>query len=149
MQGDAAIRTSTQPVKANIFATMNFRRSSLLQLLRQERTPLAFLAGLSLLAQILVVALTLATTPAISSELGLLCQPSLAGKTPVTHHDPTDCTCGPLCSHGVKLLAIDGIAYPISKPSGDKEAESLGSEGDFPEFAPKGQGIRGPPLFSI
>ncbi|WP_150524393.1 hypothetical protein [Roseibium sediminis] len=120
-----------------------------MQLLRLERTPLAFLAGLSLIAQILVVALTLATTPAISSELGLLCQPSLNGKAPVSRHDPADCVCGPVCPHGAKLLATEAPRHLLAAPPAHDSAETCGSEGDLPGAARTGQGIRGPPLFSI
>lgn len=89
--------------------------------LRQERMPLAVLAALGLLAQVVVVTLSLALSPSSAQAFGMICQPSaleLDDRTRATH-DPGDCTCGPVCGHTAKVLATGaeddlGLRHTVS-----------------------------------
>jgi len=84
------------------------RRSQTLHRLHQERGPVAALAAMAVLMQVLVVSLTLALSPqAMAEGLGILCQPSSLedGTAPRATHDPANCTCGPICGHSGKIAA--------------------------------------------
>jgi hypothetical protein len=94
-------------------------RPTLMQLLRQERHPLAILALLAVGLRVTVIMVGLALSPeAAGSGLGLICQPSIgegerAPGSPA--HDPAHCICGPSCMHFGQqaVTAPNSSAWPL------------------------------------
>lgn len=85
--------------------------------MRTERTPLVLLAALGIVVQVLVISLGLATSPASADAIGQLCEPSkMEGTSPYGGHSDDTCVCGPVCPHGVKLLALPIHLAPAQVP---------------------------------
>ncbi|GGB51515.1 hypothetical protein GCM10011316_24420 [Roseibium aquae] len=130
---------------------MPMKRSQILQTLHLERRPLACLAALGLVLQVMVVSLTLALAPsAMADGLGMLCQPSALeeGSQPRATHDPANCICGPVCGHTGKITATATTSQPSEPPrvfGFVSWAEDHSSPSAFQHLA--GAGIRGPPAF--
>lgn len=130
-------------------------RPTLMQLLRQERHPLAILAALALGLRVTVIMVGLALSPEVAgSGLGLICQPSASeGETVPSSpiHDPAHCICGTSCAHPGQLAgtAEDADAWPLpNSDSGLRIALLTGArKTDSGKFS--AAAIRGPPFTLI
>lgn len=130
-------------------------RPTLMQLLRQERHPLAILALLAVGLRVTVIMVGLALSPELAgSGLGLICKPSIGEgeRFPGSPtHDPAHCICGTSCAHLGQHAgtAENASAWPLpNSDSGIRIALLTGTrETDSGKFA--AAAIRAPPIALI
>lgn len=166
--GAAAKHRSTAPGRSGIVAPMRTgpapdprrRSASALWTLRRERLPLALLAGLALLLQILLQPLTVPT--ALAAITGDPLGTCLGLETPSAHalagvgeaergdgHGPAECPCGPLCLHALaaaSLLPPPPDAAPLpAQPARTAGFRPVGADRVAAARSSGGPGIRAPP----
>lgn len=148
------ITHSTVPPNIVILHRMT-DRPTLMQLLRQERHPLAILAALALAIRVTIIMVGLALSPEVAgSGLGLICQPSISEGEALPSsptHDPAHCICGTSCAHLCQQAgtAEDADVWPLpNSDSGLRIALLTGTpETDSGKFA--AAAIRAPPIALI
>lgn len=121
-----------------------------LQLLRQERHPLAILAAFAMVLRVTVLLVSLSISPSVAADgLGLLCQPSAESGQSLPRggqHDPAHCICGPACHHAGQFHGAPASAHTlIENVKTASSFEVIARSTLMPAVQPSGDTIRGPP----